>query len=355
MILDILIENNPYQVFIGKNLLKESGSILKNWQGRKAAIITDSRVEKLYLNALTQSLNSANIDAIAFIVPEGERSKNPYQLLDLYDQLIDARIERKDLVIALGGGVVGDLAGFLAATYLRGIDFVQIPTTLLAQVDSSVGGKVAVDLKKGKNLIGTFYHPKLVIADTITLNTLESRQLSAGLAEVVKYGFIKDPVILNKLTSLIDLNQIWVVIDELIESSIKVKRDYVIKDPTDKGLRMELNFGHTIGHALEMALGYEKILHGEGVALGMIVATSYGETIGITPKGTSASLKELLMKLELPTKIPDDIDKSLILDAIFRDKKVADNKVNMIFIEEIGKAMIRPMSKKEIESIVMEI
>lgn len=353
MQLEIPLGGKPYNVFFGENRLAEAGTLLAKWHGRKAAIVTDSRVSDLYLDKLREVLESAGIKTVAFIVPEGEKSKNPYQLISLYDDLIDAKISRKDLIIALGGGVVGDLTGFLAATYLRGVDLVQVPTTLLSQVDSSIGGKVAVDLKKGKNLIGTFYHPSLVIIDTSTLKTLDTRQLSAGLAEVVKYALIKDAKLFDQLSSLKGVNGIWQIIDEIIVSSLKVKRDYVLKDPEDKGPRMELNFGHTFGHALEAASEYDTLLHGEGVAIGMVRAALLGEKLGITSKGLAAKIGELLSKLDLPTEVPGETNIDLVREAIFRDKKVSeDDAVNMVFIKDIGEAMIRPTSRDEIEILL---
>lgn len=342
MILEIPLLSKPYKVYIGENLLVNAGSLLEQWQGRKAAIVSDTRVAKLYLEKLVLALVEVGIKPIAFIVPEGEKSKNPHQLLSLYDELIDAKISRKDLIIALGGGVVGDLTGFLAATYLRGVDLVQIPTTLLAQVDSSIGGKVAVDLKKGKNLIGTFYHPSLVIADTSTLKTLESRQVSAGLAEIVKYACIRDTALFEKLSNIKDINNIWQSIDDIIVSSLRVKRDYVLKDPEDKGPRMELNFGHTLGHALETASEYNSLLHGEGVAIGMVRAAALGEKLGITKAGVSGRIAEVLKDLGLPVQVPPQTDDSSVMAAIFRDKKMSEeDAVNMVYIRDIGEAFIR--------------
>lgn len=325
------VKGNGYDILIGGGLLAEAGQRLAAYQGRQVCVISDSRVAPLYGETLLSSLRAAGLRPFLLTVPEGEGSKSATQLLRLYGLMAERQLNRNDLVVALGGGVVGDLAGFAAATYMRGIDYVQIPTTLLSQVDSSVGGKVAIDLPQGKNLAGTFYNPRLVLADIDVLSTLEPRQLAAGMAEVIKYACIKDTDFFAQLAAGDDH------VEKVVYRCIQIKQNYVAKDPKDKACRAELNFGHTLGHALENALGYETLLHGEGVAIGMVAAARLSERLNLAPSGTADAIRDLLQRYLLPCKAPaSDLDK--VQRALALDKK---GKGKLVLLTQIGKAVVR--------------
>lgn len=255
-----------------------------------------------------------------------------------------ARLTRTDAVIALGGGVVGDLAGFAAATVLRGVDYIQIPTTLLAQVDSSVGGKVAIDLHAGKNLAGAFWQPKGVLIDPEVLTTLTDRTFSDGMAEVIKYGCIRDRAFFDKLAAWGGRDGVMEHIEEVIHTCCDIKRKVVLNDERDTGERMVLNFGHTIGHAFELAGHYETWTHGQGVAAGMCVAARLGEQMGITPAGTTETIQNILKEYQLPLTIPCPWD--TLVEAVGLDKKNAGSDIRLIVLEELGKAVPYAMPRE---------
>ena len=248
------------------------------------------------------------------------------------------KLTRTDLIIALGGGVIGDLVGFVASTYLRGVKLVQIPTSLLAQVDSSVGGKVAVDLPEGKNLIGTFYHPKMVLIDPDTLKTLPKRFINDGMAEVIKYGCIKDKNLFERLSSYKDFDDLYQDIDEIIYRCVDIKRDVVERDQFDFGDRLLLNFGHTLGHAIEQYYHYEKYSHGEAVAIGMVQLTKIAEEKNLSFKGTSDIIKDICLKYNLP--IFSDTKTDDLIEAISLDKKNLNKKLSLVLLKEIGNSYI---------------
>lgn len=254
------------------------------------------------------------------------------------------RLTRTDAVVALGGGVVGDLAGFAAATVLRGVDYIQIPTTLLAQVDSSVGGKVAIDLHAGKNLAGAFWQPKGVLIDPEVLTTLTDRTFSDGMAEVIKYGCIRDQAFFDKLAAWGGREGVMEHIEEVIHTCCDIKRKVVLNDERDTGERMVLNFGHTIGHAFELAGHYETWTHGQGVAAGMCVATRLGEQMGITPAGTTETIQNILKEYQLPLTIPCTWD--TLVEAVGLDKKNAGSDIRLIVLEELGKAVPHAMPRE---------
>ncbi len=337
-----LVHGNGYDIHIGTGLLNEAGRFLTAYSGRQACVISDSRVAPLYGEQLLTSLQAAGLKPTLLTVPEGEASKCPEMLLHLYGNMAELALNRRDLVIALGGGVIGDLAGFAAATYMRGIDFVQIPTSLLAQVDSSVGGKVAIDLPQGKNLAGTFYNPKLVLADTAVLSTLDPRQWAAGMAEVIKYGCIRDGALFQQLAQGKEAQDMT----GLVARCIAIKQEYAAADPLDKGIRAQLNFGHTLGHAIESALGYQSILHGEGVALGMVAAARLGEALGITPAGTTQTIAQVLALYHLPIT-PPPCQREKVAAALRLDKKGAGR---LVLLQEIGRAEV-----VEIDAIGLDI
>ena len=286
-----------YPIIIEDNLLDRiDEEIQKVFKGNKVFILTDENVNKFYGDRISSKLLEAGYDVRSLALPAGEETKSFFTLPEVYNALLDFNLTRSDLIITLGGGVIGDLGGFVASTYLRGVSFVQIPTSLLAQVDSSVGGKVAVDLEKGKNLVGSFYHPKLVLIDPLLLKTLEKRFLIDGMAEVIKYGCIKDNTLFEYLN---DTEVIEVInnIGTIIHRCCDIKREVVEKDEKDTGERMLLNFGHTIGHAIEQYYNYSKYTHGEAVAIGMYNISLISEERGITEEGTSKKIKNISLKI----------------------------------------------------------
>ena len=327
-----------YPIIIEDNLLDRiDEEIQKVFKGNKVFILTDENVNKFYGDRISSKLLEAGYDVRSLALPAGEETKSFFTLPEVYNALLDFNLTRSDLIITLGGGVIGDLGGFVASTYLRGVSFVQIPTSLLAQVDSSVGGKVAVDLEKGKNLVGSFYHPKLVLIDPLVLKTLEKRFLIDGMAEVIKYGCIKDNTLFEYLN---DTEVIEVInnIGTIIHRCCDIKRGVVEKDEKDTGERMLLNFGHTIGHAIEQYYNYSKYTHGEAVAIGMYNISLISEERGITEEGTSKKIKNILEKYNLPYDM--DIDIENILDTMNLDKKKLGKKLNVILLKKIGESEI---------------
>ncbi len=341
----IVNTSTPYEVLIERGGLEKAGEYISSvLSSKKTAIITDDIVNGLYTDTLIRSLKKHGIEASVFVFPNGEGSKNIKTLADIYDFLSENSITRSDFIIALGGGVVGDITGFAAATYLRGIEFVQIPTTLLAQVDSSVGGKTAVDIESGKNLVGAFKQPALVICDSDTLKTLTPVILSDGMAESIKYGMIRD----NSLFELIEahnLDNIDEVMDEMVYTCIDIKRDVVEHDEFDKGERMILNFGHTLGHALEGWHNYTDYTHGMGVAAGMCLMSERTCAAELT-----ARLKKCVESYNLPTGT--NIPMSELLPFCSKDKKRESGNLSYIACPEIGKAEIRKVKVSEFSELM---
>ena len=288
------LKEKSYPIYIEQGLLHQVGEKIKAiYQGKKIAVITDDQVNHYYGEIVKSQLEKDYAVTIVEM-PHGEKSKSFDVLPALYKQLLDFNLTRSDLIVALGGGVIGDLAGFIAATYLRGIPFVQIPTSLLAQVDSSVGGKVAVDLPSGKNLVGAFHHPKLVLIDPLVLKTLEPRFIHDGMGEVIKYGCIKDAALFDQLAAYQDFNDLYKDIDEIIYRCIDIKRIVVENDEKDFGDRLILNFGHTLAHTIEQYYHYESYSHGEAVAIGMYQLTKIAQEHGLTPADTAEKIKSVL-------------------------------------------------------------
>ncbi|MGN0776254.1 MAG: 3-dehydroquinate synthase, partial [Candidatus Ventricola sp.] len=257
-----------------------------------------------------------------------------------------------DLVIALGGGVVGDITGYAACTYLRGVHFVQVPTTLLAQVDSSVGGKVAINHPRGKNLLGAFYQPELVLVDCDTLKTLDARQVGAGLGEVIKYGCIYDRALFERLEALGTRERLMPVLDEVIARCCAIKAEYVRLDPHDHGVRMQLNFGHTLAHALENAMGYGTLLHGEAVSIGMVAAARWGEALGVTPAGTAARIKAVLTGYELMTEYPAALSAETLAATMALDKKAEGSTVRAVILTDIGACTGVPLTPDQLKALL---
>ena len=324
--------SHPYEVIIERGGLKKSGEYIANvTASRKAAIITDDIVEKLHLQTVIDSMKAAGFECSVYSFPNGEQSKCLSNLGKIYDFLCDSNITRSDIVVALGGGVVGDITGFAAASYLRGVEFIQIPTTLLSQVDSSVGGKTAIDIPGGKNLVGAFKQPALVICDSDALKTLPKEIISEGMGECIKYGMIRDEKLFELMESH-DLDTLDEIMDEMVYTCVDIKRQVVENDEFDRGERMILNFGHTLGHALEGWHNYTDYAHGAGVAAGMCMITDR-----LAPQ-LSERLKKCVEAYELPTG--SDIPMSELLPFCVKDKKNEAKNINYIICNEIGKAEI---------------
>ena len=345
--LRVNLPGREYDIHIGAGLLSRAGELVRGLTNcKKLAIVTDSNVGPLYAEKLCEALKSADFETKVITVEAGEKSKSLSVLERLYGEMLDFGITRADMIVALGGGVVGDLTGFAASSLLRGIPFVQIPTTLLAQVDSSVGGKVAVNLPHGKNLVGAFYQPKKVIIDTECLRTLSPEILADGMAEVIKYGGISDKNLFEILENIKDTEELFAKIHEIVYTCCDIKRRVVEDDELDLGGRMILNFGHTFGHAIEKKYGYSGFTHGMAVAVGMVMACERGEKEGVTPAGTTDRMRKILENYSLP--VSADISHDELAAAVGVDKKGAGSKINLILLKEIGEALIYPIAKTEI-------
>ena len=349
-----LSAGRSYDITISRGILSRCGEeIRKVYGGKEAAVVTDSSVGSLYAKAVIDSLREAGFAVKSVSFPAGEPSKNMETLVKLYDGLLSPYpfpLTRGGLIVALGGGVTGDMAGFAAATLFRGVPFVQIPTTLLAQVDSSVGGKVAVDLKQGKNLAGAFYQPRAVLIDPDTLDTLPDRVFFDGMAEVVKYGLIGDEPLFALLEACAGRKE---QIEEIIFRSCDQKRRIVERDEQDTGERMLLNFGHTLGHAYEKLGNYSRYMHGEAVSCGMAAILRMGEAHGLTEPGTAARAEALLSRFGLPTR-PDDIPPEALKETLAYDKKSDGGSLTAVFCREVGEAFLKKMSKAEFAAWALE-
>jgi 3-dehydroquinate synthase len=349
--LTVNLGDRSYPIHLGVRLLERAGELLRQAGLRgKVAVVTNPTVAQLYLDSLDEALRQAGFEVAPILVPDGEEHKNLKSLAAIYDRLIAERLERKACIVALGGGVIGDLAGFAAATYLRGVPYVQVPTTLLAQVDSSVGGKTAVNHDDGKNLIGAFYQPKLVLIDIAVLRSLPRRELIAGLAEVIKYGIIEDAALFSMLEQSIDkiigLNQ--EMLTRIIAASCSIKARVVEADEREDDYRAVLNFGHTIGHALEAATGYRKFLHGEAVGVGMVKAAALSVNQRFCDAASLKRVMALIQKAGLPVEIPPEVAPQSLIQAMEIDKKVAGGKIKFIMCEGIGKTRFHWLAPDEI-------
>lgn len=343
--LRVNLVGKEYDILIEKGLIERVGELVsERFSPSKIVVVTDDNVNSLYGDKVKVSLEDAGFCVKLISLTPGERTKTLEQLSYLYSEALSFSITRKDMVIALGGGVIGDLTGLMAATLLRGIPFVQIPTTLLAQVDSSVGGKVAIDVKEGKNLVGAFYQPKLVIIDTDVLNSLLDRVFFDGLAEVIKYGLIADEKLFELLNNCGDRAELMQSIDDIVYNCCDIKRKVVEEDEHDTGLRMILNFGHTLGHVAEKEYNYETYTHGQAVGFGMYLISLIGEKLGIMPAKIAGKIKDVLKKFDLPYEISL---KNPISDTLGLDKKNEGKYINIVFLEEIGKAKVHKMPLDE--------
>ncbi len=346
----VALGERTYPIRIGLETLPAAGAeIVRQTGACQGVVVTVPPVGRRYAAVLERSLRQAGVRVTRLTVPDGDRTKNLRQVARLYDALLDARADRSTVVVALGGGMVGDLAGYLAATFLRGLPFVQVPTTLLAMVDASIGGKAGVNLPRGKNLVGAFHQPRLVWIDAATLRTLSPRQRAAGLAEVVKAAAIRDAELFRRLEQ--DLERVLELDPEallpVIERACAIKAEVVGRDEREGGLRMLLNFGHTLGHAVETLKGYRGVLHGEAVAMGMVFAARRSEALALAPKGTAERLEALLGRAGLPTELPK-LPRRAYLSALRVDKKRRDAHIRFVVLREIGRAETRPLTPDEV-------
>jgi 3-dehydroquinate synthase len=339
--LHIQLENRSYPIYIGEGLLSKIKLIEPHLKQKHVAIVTNTTVAPLYLDPLLNLFKQHSIKAFPIILPDGESYKNQETLNLIYDALLKEKCERSVTLIALGGGVIGDMTGYAAATYLRGVPFIQIPTTLLSQVDSSVGGKTGINHPLGKNMIGAFYQPQCVIVDIDTLKTLPQREFSAGMAEVIKYGLIRDKTFFDwlekNMEGLIKLNPSLLI--EAIERSCQNKADIVEMDEHESGIRATLNLGHTFGHAIENAMGYGVWLHGEAVATGIVMAAYLSKLMGWLKEIEFNRILTLLKVAKLPID-PPNISEDQYLKLMSLDKKVVDGKIRLVLQKGIGDSVI---------------
>lgn len=348
-----------YTIALGSGILKDIGKSLERFDfSRKAAIVSNPTVYDLYGKTLRASLSDSGFEIVEIILPDGEEYKNLASVEKIYEQLLKMRFDRKSVLIALGGGVVGDITGYAASTYMRGIDFIQVPTTLLAQVDSSVGGKTGVNHALGKNMIGTFWQPRLVWVDISTLHSLSRRNFLAGMAEIIKYGIIWDSVFFDflekKRETLLSLNPEDLI--HIIRRSCEIKADVVSRDERESGLRTILNFGHTIGHAIETATGYSAFLHGEAVAIGMHGEAILAHETGLIGRDEVTRLQHLLKTFGLPFEIPAGIDLTTLFEAMKRDKKSVSGDLKFVLPERIGRVRVQGnISEKIVRQAIQEI
>lgn len=338
--LQVSLGDRSYPIYIGEDLLSKSDLLSQHIHGTEVLLVTNTTVAPLYLQQVLDGLTEYRCESV--ILPDGEEFKTLDVMNQIFDSLLTARFSRRVTLVALGGGVIGDMTGFAASCYQRGVPFIQIPTTVLSQVDSSVGGKTAVNHALGKNMIGAFYQPQCVIADTKTLNTLEERQLSSGLAEVIKYGLINDPEFFVWLEDNVDglRKRIPDIMAEAIERSCQDKAELVAQDELEQGVRALLNLGHTFGHAIETGMGYGTVLHGEGVAIGMVMAADLSQRMGwITLKDVDR-IKQLLIAVNLPIHAPKEMTEEQFMSLMSVDKKVQDGHIRLILLKGIGQAIM---------------
>ncbi len=337
---NVELDERSYPIHIGSGLLADAELLRPGIRSRKVMVVTNETVAPLYLDTLKQCLGAYEVDAV--ILPDGEQYKNWETLNLIFDALLRQKHSRKTTLIALGGGVVGDMCGFAAACYQRGVPFIQVPTTLLSQVDSSVGGKTGINHPLGKNMIGAFYQPKAVVIDTATLQTLPAREVSAGLAEVIKYGLIRDPVFFEWLEQNIqrlrDLEP--AALSHAIDVSCRCKAAVVAEDELEGGVRAILNLGHTFGHAIETSMGYGEWLHGEAVGAGMVMAAQLSQREGWLSERDVARIVALIERAGLPISGPEGMTEAQYLEAMSVDKKVLDGSLRLVLLQSLGHAVV---------------
>jgi 3-dehydroquinate synthase len=336
--------DRSYDISIGSNILDGIGDRLNSLGlSPRVAIVSNPTVFSLYGERVSGSIRKEGFDPVAVIIPDGEEYKDLVRLNQIYDELLAHGLDRSSALIALGGGVIGDMTGFAASTYMRGVSCIQVPTTLLAQVDSSVGGKTGVNHKLGKNMIGTFWQPKLVWIDVETLKTLPGREIRAGLAEVIKYGVIYDAELFDFLEAGRDkvLGLDDAALTYIIKRSCEIKADVVSKDERESGMRVILNYGHTIGHAIETVTGYTRFLHGEAVAIGMCLEARLSQMLNHLDEDQVFRIKALTDSYGLPSEIPEDVDLSGIFSSMRLDKKAVAGELKFVLPEKVGRVRIQ--------------
>jgi 3-dehydroquinate synthase len=338
-----------YPITIGTDMLLGLGREVSEFGFSRVMVLSNPTVFPLYGDIVLDSLDSAGLKASVVLIPDGEEYKGLLWTYHIYDEMLKQRLDRASAVIALGGGVIGDIAGFAASTYMRGISFIQVPTTLLAQVDSSVGGKTGVNHPLGKNMIGTFYQPKLVWTDVGTLKTLQRREFLSGIAEVIKYGVIWDEGLFSYLEThrqaILSLDSETLMF--IIKRSCEIKSDIVSRDEREAGLRAVLNYGHTIGHAIETATGYTTYLHGEAVAIGMQLEARLSAALGYLDGGESERIRSIIDSYGLPADLPPDINPEVVLSSMELDKKAVAGSLRFVLPERIGAVNIRAVTDRD--------
>ena len=352
-ILTVNVPQNSYKIAIASGNLSQLGSQMQQLNiGKKVLLISNPEIFNYYGNICAKSLEAAGFEVCKHLIPAGETYKHLQSIEKVYDTALANRLERSSTLVALGGGVIGDMTGFAAATWLRGVNFVQVPTSLLAMVDASVGGKTGVNHPQGKNLIGAFYQPKLVLIDPDVLKTLPEREFRAGMAEVIKYGIIWDEDLFTKLEQAPYIDSFQTIDRELLETilirSCQAKADVVSQDEKESGIRAILNYGHTIGHAVESLTNYQEFVHGEAVAIGMIAAGKIAMNMGLWNAEEAQRQDTLIRKTGLPTEIPSNLELNNILKTLQSDKKVKAGKVRFVLPTTIGKVIITDKVTEEI-------
>ncbi len=351
--LTVALDERSYPIHIGAGLLAQPDLIVTQLRQKRVAVVTNTTLEKLYLRALLDGLHARGVETVPIVIPDGEAHKDWTTLNTIFDALLQARCERGTTLIALGGGVVGDIGGFAAAVYQRGVPFIQVPTTLLAQVDSAVGGKTAINHPLGKNMIGAFYQPRVVVADTDTLQSLPARELAAGLAEVIKYGFIRDLEFLEWIEAHLDrlLARDSTTLAYAVEHSCRNKAQVVALDERESGVRALLNFGHTFGHAIEAGTGYGTWLHGEAVAAGMVLAARLSHRMGYIGENDVDRVISILARAGLPVAAPD-LGRERYLELMGHDKKVEGGKLQFVLLKQIGSAFVSEAPRPALSDVL---
>ncbi len=337
---DVDLGDRSYPIYIGRGLIRDASFLTPHIKGKQVCIVTNETVAPLYLETLMTTLS--DFSPLSIVLPDGEKYKTLETVSLIYDRLLEAQFSRSSTLIALGGGVIGDMVGFAAATYQRGVDFIQIPTTLLSQVDSSVGGKTGVNRPLGKNMVGAFYQPNCVLADTDTLDTLPDRELQAGLAEVIKYGLINNLPFFDWLEQNMELllardNQ---ALTHAVKISCEDKAAIVAQDEKESGVRATLNLGHTFGHAIETAMGYGNWLHGEAVATGMVMAADLSCRLGYLDVADVDRVKKIIARSGLPATPPSEMTVDQFLSLMSRDKKAESGSIKFILLQKLGQAFV---------------
>ena len=346
------LKDNAYEVIVSKGILNDCGNYISNLEiGNKCAIISDSNVAPLYASKVSESLTNNNIKSELIVVDAGESSKSLESIEKICRKMIKTGHDRHVFVIALGGGVIGDLAGLVASVFYRGVPFIQIPTTIVSQVDSAVGGKTGVNTPEGKNLIGSFYHPKIVITDTLTLSSLPEREFNEGFAEVIKHAAIRDKSMFEDIMSVEGYENL----DELILRNVEIKARIVEQDEKElSGLRAHLNYGHTIGHAIETAGGYGKFLHGEAISLGLIAANKISSQKSNLLDSENEIIIKALKKFNLPTQLDDSVSTQSLIDIMKSDKKFKNGKIRFVILNKLGEAELSEDVSEDDISLAIE-